>query len=177
MRTPKSQSEVYSEYPANTLTDISMRTWFHFYRWFTIELAVGILMPILMVVIDFRHGGGQLKSLSEYLYMPLGNVFFLIVGLLCARLSDLFAFVFRNPRRRNWPQLVLWAVMLSVVTVGTWAGGYLQAQAILHPGSHLNGLWWWLLVPYLLVSTLLISITIALLANVERVGEPKTVQA
>jgi hypothetical protein len=177
MRTPKSQSEVYSEYSGNTLTDISMRTWFHFYRWFTIELAVGIVMPILMVVIDFRNGGGQLKSLSEYLYMPLGNVFFLFVGLLCARLSDLFAFVFRNRSQRTRPQLVLWAVMLSVVIVGTLAGGYLQAQAILHPGSHLNGLWWWLLGPYLLVSTLLISITIALLANVEKAGEPKTVHA
>jgi hypothetical protein len=87
--------------------------------WLLMEVCTGIIYPSILVAKAFEAGGGRLESLSSSLFIPIGNIFFICVGLLCARMSDIyieFSDRLRGGGRRVGAAAVLLCALVAVVT-------------------------------------------------------------
>lgn len=133
--------------------------------WFIIEVFMGIIGPLVLVLDYFKAGGGHLESLSGSLFIPIGNVFFICIGLLCARISDmnieLSDRLRGGGRRRVGMAVGLFCTLGAVVTVCSWAGSRLQSTIMLHSTARFGTIWWlWATLCVLLTCILAVVVLI-----------------
>ena len=140
---------------------VAAQTWFRFYKFLIFEVVIVFIYPLIIVISDVRVSGlGLLRSVSESVSPK--DLFLFIMGLLCARLSDI---IFARP---TWPRSILILLTTGAVTFGAWVGTRLTANAILHPTYHPGRNWWLIALGYVIVSALLIYIVLAFQTKAEK---------